>query len=116
MPTKKQQIENLRAHRADIHAIATASHSVRKAILANASPALVEALATGLRFLHELGFQAAPYHQRRARRLMSPYVSKKNKKQLVSGKSGTTSRGGGFFQDVGKGLLNAAPILMAAAL
>lgn len=109
------QIHNLRLHGPHIHAIATAPPRVRNDILRNASPALVQALATLVRFLNEKGVTFAAHHRRRARQMMSLYTAARTKKALVSGKNGAQSRGGGFFQDLGKSLLSVAPELIAAA-
>jgi hypothetical protein len=100
-------------HGAHIRAIATSPPHERNLILRNASPQLVEALATAIRLLDEQGMKFAPQHQRRARRMMSRNTAKRTKKELVSGKEGATSRGGGFFGDVGNALMNAAPALLA---
>lgn len=115
MGSIQKQLDNLRAHRADIHAIANRSPPVRRAILSSASPALIEALATAARVLSNQGYTFHPNHARRAARLMHRCTSKRNKMILVRGKPGTFSRGGDFFKDLTTAIIEVAPTLLAAA-
>ncbi len=96
----QRQLRNLILHKEHLHGIGKGSRRLRKQILSEASPELVEALATATRLLHESGVTFAPYHLRRAARLMSRNTAKRTKKVLVSGKEGKGSRGASFFKDV----------------
>lgn len=108
-----KEIRNLKLHGEHLQIIAHGPKRQRDVILANASPELVKALATTMRLLQEKGMRFAPAHQRRARRMISRNTSHKTKKQLVSGKPGAKSRGGGFFQDAAQALITLAPDLIA---
>ena len=109
MASPSKQISNLQLHAPFVRAIAEGAKEKRNEILKSASPALVEALATGVRLLDEHGVKFARGHMRRARRMMSKNTSKKTKKELVSGAAGKVSRGGGFWKDVGSALIKVAP-------
>ena len=100
----ERQLRNLVLHKEHLHAIGKGSKRLRKQILSEASPELVEALSTAIRLLHESGATFAPYHLRRASRLMSRNTAKRTKKVLVSGKEGKGSRGATFFKDVANGV------------
>lgn len=100
-PTAKEW-DNLRRHMPIIHTIGRSSTADRNTILRHATPALVDALATAVRVAHMSGARFAPHHRRRALKMMGRNVSKKTKMGLVAGKNGAQSRGGSFFQDVGR--------------
>lgn len=103
MADPSKQIANLKAHLHHIYAIADApTPAHRNTILQNATPELIEALATAVRLLHESGVKFDPRHQARARKMMSRYTAKRTKAVQVRGKPGAQSRGGGFWQDVGR--------------
>ena len=109
MTSPAKQLDNLKLHAPHIHMLAKGSLARRTEILKDASPKLVEALATGVRLLNENGVKFAKAHQRRARRMISRNTSKKTKKTLVSGQANKPSRGGGFWHHVGTTLLEIAP-------
>jgi hypothetical protein len=103
------ELRNLKLHTPHIEMIARGLPRERNALLRAATPELVKALATAIRILAEKGVRFAPSQQRRARRMMSRNTSHKTKKELVSGKKGVASRGGGFYADVGNTLMRTAP-------
>jgi len=113
MAAAEKQLRNLKLHAQVIAGLHQMSPRVRKEILSNATPQLVEALATTVRLLDQRGYQFAPSQQRRARRLMSTRVAKRNKLALVRGKPGTYSRGGKFFEDVSKAFTQEMPEMVA---
>ena len=106
MASIQKQVRNMKLHMPYIKALG---------YLKNASPELVQALATAIRLLNEQGVKFPRAHQRRARRMMSRNVSRKTKKELVSGKPGTKSRGGGFFGGIGKWFHKAGETIKASA-
>ena len=112
MAAAQKQINNLKLHLPHIEVIAKSGIAKRNDLLKNATPELVEALATACRLCDEQGVKFAKFHQRRARRMISKNTSKKTKKELVSGQAGKNSRGGGFFKDVGRTLLSILPSLL----
>ncbi len=99
METAEREVRNMKLHAPHFHIIATALPRERNVVLGGASPELVEALSTALRVLEKKGVRFAPSHQRRARRMISRNTAKRTKKELVCGKPGAASRGGGFFAD-----------------
>jgi hypothetical protein len=109
-----KQISNLRKHGEHIRAIGTGSVATRNAILRDASPGLVQALATTARLAHENGWKPKPAHARRFAKLHSPNTAKRTKKRLVSGEAGKTSRGGSFFSDLASSVMQIAPSLLMA--
>jgi len=116
MSSPSKQAENLKVHALHLHTIAKGSKSKRDEILKNASPNLIEALSTALRVLDENGYKFAKAHQRRARRMMSKNTAKRTKKELVAGKQGTQSRGGGFWKDISKALIDNIPVAVPITL
>jgi len=117
MAAPAKQMENLRLHLPDISAIAKAGTGRRNALLQQASPGLVEALATAIRVLEENDVTFAPYHERRAHRMMSKNTAKRTKLALVRGTEGSSgSRGGPFFKDVCKTLMTMVPDLFPDAV
>lgn len=106
-----KQIANLKTHAHHMRILREGTKKAKKHVLKTASPAFVNALVTATRLAHAHGHTFLPGHEERARRLMSPSVSKANKKILVSGKDGGYSRGGGFFEDIGNAMKKIAPAL-----
>lgn len=109
MSSPSKQVENLKVHALHLHTIAKGSKEKREEILKNASPKLVEALSTALRFLDENGTKFPAAHARRAKRMISRNTAKRTKKELVSGKAGKPSRGGGFWKDISNAIITMAP-------
>ena len=98
--TLKNEIENLRAHAGEMSFIAHAPAKDRNALLASAPKGLVNALSTAVRLAHEHGAKFPKAHKNRAAKLMSRNSAARTKEWAVRGRSGKSSRGGGFFQDV----------------
>jgi len=113
MAAPQKQLRNLMLHAQVVGNLHKMSPTVRKHILKNASPKLVEALATAARIVDKKGYKFDPFHQRRAKRLMSTRVAKRNKQILVRGKPGTHSRGEKFFADLSQAFAKEVPGLMA---
>jgi len=108
-----REYSNFELHAPHINAIANLPTKRRNALLKDASPKLVEALATAVRLLNTRGHAFPKAHQRRARRMISRNTSKKTKKELVSGPPGKQSRGGGFWRNAGKAALAVAGTVLA---
>jgi len=112
----QRDIDNLKLHGAHIRAIATNPTPQRNLLLKHASPSLVKALATALRLLNTQRVPFPAAHARRARRMISRNTAERTKKVLVSGEPGKVSRGGGFWKNMSKKLVQWAPALVPAGL
>ena len=99
MHLSHKELENLKAHGAVLARLSIASTNKRKEMLKNSSIPLIEALSTSIRLLENEGYGFDDYHKRRARRMTSRNVSKRNKLIMVQGKPGHPSRGEKFFKD-----------------
>lgn len=108
---ERKALDNLKTHAHHMRILREGTKTAKKHVLKTASPAFVDALVTATRLAHAHGHKFLPGHEQRVRRLMSPSVSKANKKILVSGKEGSYSRGGGFFEDIAHGMQKIAPAL-----
>lgn len=108
---ERKALDNLKTHAHHMRILREGTKNAKKHVLKTASPAFVDALVTATRLAHAHGHKFLPGHEQRVRRLMSPSVSKANKKILVSGKDGSYSRGGGFFEDISHAMHNIAPAL-----
>jgi len=107
-----REMRNMALHGPIIKALATASPRKRNQILKDASPEFVQALASLCRVCHTKGVVFPKRHHRRAARMMSRNSAKTTKKSMVSGKTGTTSRGGGFWSGLAKAAQVAAPLAL----
>jgi len=94
-----REYENFVLHSPHINDIANAAPRKRNALLREAMPSLVQALATAVRLLNAHGHVFDKKHARRARRMMSRNTAIRTKMGLVAG-FGTQSRGGGFWGEV----------------
>lgn len=108
----EKQLRNLKTHAHDLHKIAKGSKHVCKDCLQNASPELVEALATTTRILDQKGYGFPKGHANRARKLMSTQTARRTKKLAVSGPPGKYSRGTKFFKTIAQELLSQFPDLV----